>query len=187
MLRAVRIALVVVFSASCSSGGGDAADRRPAKAGDAAPAKTLKLVRNPQPERAAGDVWAGTFEGRTEPAPAPMPSRNVAKGVAAPDAGPESSRWSGNGTLRLEASGETVTGTLDGGGVTCKVGGSLVAGKLRGWLRSEGSTGGPTGPTGAMHGNLQGVAEGEAIRGTWRVSTSAGVEVRTGTFQIRKE
>ena len=62
--------------------------------------------------------------------------------------------------MRLEASGETVSGTIGGGGVSCKVGGSLVAGKLRGWLRSEAAAGG------AMHGNMQGALEGEAIRGT---------------------
>jgi hypothetical protein len=176
---ALRTFLFALACASCSGGGGESGggDRRPTKAG-AAPAKALELVRDPQPDRSAAEVWTGTFEGRTEPAPAPLPSRNVAKGAPAPDAGPESSRWSGDGTLRLEATGESVAGTLEGGGLSCKVGGSLVAGKLRAWLRAEGAAG--------MQGNLQGAAEGDAIRGAWRVSSSGGVEVRAGSFEIRR-
>jgi len=169
-------ALLVVFGPACSGGGSGDADRRPAKAADAAPAKRpAPPARAPGPER-----YRGTFEGRTEPTPAPLPSRNVAPNTPAPDAGAAAQLWTGRGTLEFEAAGQSVTGTLAGGGLSCKVGGTLVAGKLRAWLASEGAVGS------RFMGELEGAPDQEAIEGSWRVSSSGGVEVRAGTFEARK-
>lgn len=161
-LAVATLALVV----ACSSGSDDRSDppprERPVRDAGGAPGDDRPSADG---GASAAATWSGTFRGGTE-----VPDGGLPDGGAA---------WSGDGTTRLQASGEEVSGRLQGGGMTLEVRGNLVAGVLRAWLRA------PSGQP-RTEGVLLGDVAGERLTGTWRTSGPGGAEVRAGTFEARR-
>jgi hypothetical protein len=170
-VRTSPAAVALALAVACSSGRDEGGDRptRDRAARDGGTGADGAAGGGGRPLRdggaSAATTWTGTFRGGTE-----VPDGGL------PDGG---TAWSGEGTARLHASGEEVSGRLEGQGMTLEVRGNLASRVLRAWLHA------PAGQP-RTEGVLFGDLEGGRLTGTWRTSGPGGVEVRAGTFEAQR-